>query len=121
MVVYLKTWVYEYFDDGIINGSSIIALLILYFLQCGIAPRVLPNLQIEIRDLFERAIPVKDLKFNLNLKDWWAEEKLKPCNKSKVKYTVISKLAKIKTVGFIFLDFVGNENTSVGELMLKFF
>lgn len=82
MVVYLKILVDEEVKQEIIPSSTI-ALLVLHFLQCGIGkPRVLPNLQRDRSDVFGRTIPVQDLIFTLNLKDWWKEEKLKPCNKS---------------------------------------
>lgn len=81
MVVYLKILIDEKFKQEIIPSSSI-ALLVLYFLQCGIQPSVLPNLQSLRNDLFGPTIPVENLTFTLDLQDWWEIQKLKLHNKS---------------------------------------
>uniref|UniRef100_A0A1I7USS9 PAP-associated domain-containing protein n=1 Tax=Caenorhabditis tropicalis TaxID=1561998 RepID=A0A1I7USS9_9PELO len=48
-------------QDGYLNSYSII-LLVVHYLQCGVSPAVLPNLQYLFPDKFDRKIPINELR-----------------------------------------------------------
>ncbi|EGT32445.1 hypothetical protein CAEBREN_23525 [Caenorhabditis brenneri] len=47
--------------DGYLNSYSLI-LMVIHYLQCGVTPAVLPNLQYLFPDVFDRKIPIDDLR-----------------------------------------------------------